>query len=143
MTEDIIKAICAAIYSEFGEEYTIYTEAVAQDVQTPCFFVICTQPKLNRYMDNEYYQEIPVVVQYLPENTDNYRCECNDVFEQLSLNLDTISFEDSCVHGTDTRGEIIDGVLNFFVDYNMMVYKSTEPKTTMRKFSSHTNVERA
>lgn len=143
MTEDIIKAVCAAIYSEFGEEYTIYTEAAAQNTQVPCFFVICTQPKLNRYMDNEYYQEIPIVVQYLPQNTENYRSECEDAFERLSLNLDTISFEDSCVHGTDTRGEIIDGVLNFFVNYDMMVYKNTEPKAPMRKFSSHTNVERA
>lgn len=143
MTEDIIKAVCAAIYNEFGDGYTIYTEAVAQDAQTPCFFVICTQPKLNRYMSDEYYQEIPIVVQYLPQNTENYRSECEDVFERLSLSLDTISLDDSCVHGADTHGEIIDGVLNFFVDYNMMVYKNTEPKTPMRKFSSHTNVERA
>lgn len=135
MTEDIIKAVCAAIYSQFGNGYTIYTEAVAQDAQTPCFFVICTQPKLNRYMSDEYYQEIPIVVQYLPQNTENYRSECEDVFERLSLNLDTISFEGSCVHGADTHGEIIDGVLNFFVDYNMMVYKNTEPKARMEKIS--------
>lgn len=135
MTEDIIKAVCAAIYSEFGEGYTIYTEAVAQNAQVPCFFVICTQPKLNHWMCSEYYQEIPIVVQYLPQNTENYRSECEDVFERLSLNLDTISFEDSCVHGTDTRGEIIDGVLNFYVDYEMMVYKNTEPKARMEKIS--------
>lgn len=135
MTQEIIKAVCAAIYSEFGEGYTIYTEAVAQNAQVPCFFVICTQPKLNRWMCSEYYQEIPIVVQYLPQNTENYRSECEDVFERLSLNLDTISFEDSCVHGTDTRGEIIDGVLNFYVDYDMMVYKNTEPKARMEKIS--------
>lgn len=133
MVQEIIKAVCAAIYNEFGDGYTIYTEAVAQDAAVPCFFVICTQPKLNRYMDNKYYQEIPIVVQYLPTDSENYRSECEDVFERLSLSLDTISLDDSCVHGADTRGEIIDGVLNFFVNYDMMVYKNTEPKARMEK----------
>ena len=35
MTEDIIKAVCAAIYNEFGDGYTIYTEAVVQDAAVP------------------------------------------------------------------------------------------------------------
>ena len=37
MTEEIIAAIASALAGEFGEGYTVYGEAVEQNLQTPCF----------------------------------------------------------------------------------------------------------
>lgn len=132
MTQDIISAVCAAIYNAFGEGYTIYTEAVAQDADAPCFFVLCTQPSINRWMCDEYYQKVPIIVQYLPTDSDNYRSECSEVFEKLSYCLDKIPFDGSFMHGSELRGEIMDGVVNFFVNYNTMVVKNTTPTPAMR-----------
>ena len=136
MTEDIIKAVCTAIYGEFGEGYTLYTEAVAQDAAVPCFFVICTQSRLNRVMGDLYHKETPLVIQYLPEDTENYRSECEDVSERLFLTLDQIPFKGGYINGTELRAEIIDGVLNFFVNYDMNVIKQTPSAPRMEKISN-------
>ena len=133
MTEDIIKAVCAVIYDVFGDGYRIYTEAVAQDADAPCFFVLCMQPSINRRLGDEYLQKTPVIVQYLPQSDEEYRAECTDVFEKLSLNLDKIPFDGSFMHGADLRGDIVDGVLNFYVRYDTFVTKLTEPKARMEK----------
>jgi len=133
MTEDIIKAVCAVIYGLFGDGYKIYTEAVAQDADAPCFFVLCTTPSINRRLGDEYFQKTPVIVQYLPQNDEEYRTECTDVFEKLSLNLDMIPLEDSYIHGLDLHGEIIDGVLNFYVRYDTPIVKTKEPTARMEK----------
>jgi hypothetical protein len=135
VTEEIIQAVCAAIYGEFGEGYTLYTEAVAQDAAVPCFFVICTQSRLNRVMGDLYHKETPLVIQYLPKDTENYRSECEDASERLFLTLDQIPFKDGYINGTELRAEIIDGVLNFFVNYDMNVIKQTPQAPRMEKIN--------
>lgn len=37
MTNDIISAICKALYQVFGAEYKIYKESVEQGLEEPCF----------------------------------------------------------------------------------------------------------
>ena len=136
MTGDIIKAVCAAIYGEFGEGYTLYTEAVEQNALTPCFFVICTQTEIHPYLENRYYKRIPLVIQYLPENTENYRSECQEAAERLFLTLDQIPFEDGYINGTGMKAEIVDGVLNLYVDYDMFVYKQEAAAPRMEKLET-------
>ena len=44
MINKIIDGICAAIHSEFGKDYEIYTETAEQGLTEPCFSVICVKP---------------------------------------------------------------------------------------------------
>ena len=140
MTEEIIKAVCKAIYEEFGSEDTLYSEAVEQNMKTPCFFVLCAAPELNRFLGNRYFKKTPVVIQYFPLETAKPKTECENIAERLFLLLDQIPFEDSFINGTDLNAKIVDGVLNFFVDYNMFVHKVKAPKDKMKSLTMTSEV---
>lgn len=45
MINKIIEGISLALSEEFGEDYKNYTEEVTQDLEKPCFFILCNTPK--------------------------------------------------------------------------------------------------
>ena len=53
--------------------------------------------------------------------------------------LEVLQLEEQILQGSEMNFEIIDGVLHFFVDYKVFVYRQTEPDVYMEKL----NVERA
>ena len=136
MTEDIIEAVCAAIYTEFGEGYELYTEAVAQNMQTPCFFVMSINPKLERFLGNRYLRHTPIAVQYFPSDEQNARSECEAAAEKLFLILDQIPFDNGYINGTQVSSEIADGILNFFITYDFFVNRQEAAKPVMRNLTT-------
>ena len=75
MINKIIKGISQALYSEFGEEYNIYTEDIMQGLNEPCFFIQCINPKITLFRGNRYYRENQFAIQNFPKSKD-YRAEC-------------------------------------------------------------------
>lgn len=126
MVNSIIEAIAVALNSEFGDSFKIYTEEKHEYLQEPCFFVSCINPSNRLFLDRRYFRENMFVVQYFPENSLNKRTECNAIAERLYSCLEWLNVSDDPVMCSKMHYEIIDGVLNFFAEYNLFVIKTKE-----------------
>lgn len=125
MINSIIEAIGISLDEEFNSEagkiYAIYKNADKQGLEEPCFFISCTNCAQKLFFNRKYFREHTFRIQYLPGNGQNKE-ECSAVMERLFYCLEWLTVTDSPVMGTKMRGEIVDGVLNFFVNYDMYVY---------------------
>ena len=123
MINSIIESISIALNAEFGDDYTIYSESVEQGLKEPCFFVFCLNPTTKLFLGKRYFRENQFCLQYFPADKDRAKEECNAVAERLFSCLEYIIVTGDLVRGTKMKYEVVDGVLNFFVNYDLFVYK--------------------
>lgn len=123
MINSIIDAISIALNAEFGDNYNIYTESIEQGLKEPCFFVQCINPSSERFLGNKYKRTNQFCIQYFPSSEDKYN-ECMDVADRMFFSLDVVG--DNEWLGTKMGSEIVDDVLNFFVNYDGFVYRTKE-----------------
>ncbi len=131
MINKIIDGICEKLNESFGDGYEIYTELKNQGLKEPCFSVMCVNPISNQVIGNRYFRNNLFSILYFPASKEP-KAETNAVLESLYLALETVTIKEtlpddivkeSLVRGTNMRGELVDGVLNFLVNFNMFVYK--------------------
>lgn len=131
MINKIIDGICEKLNESFGDGYEIYTELKNQGLKEPCFSVMCVNPISNQVIGNRYFRNNLFSILYFPASKEP-KAETNVVLESLYLALETVTIKEtlpddtvkeSLVRGTNMRGELVDGVLNFLVNFNMFVYK--------------------
>lgn len=127
MINSIIESISIALNAEFGDDYTIYSESVEQGLKEPCFFVFCLNPTTKLFLGKRYFRKNPFCVQFIPGDKDRVKEECNAVAERLFSCLEYITVTGDLVQGTQMNYEIVDGILNFFVNYDLFVYKIIKP----------------
>lgn len=141
MINSIIEAISVALNDEFGDDYEIHMEELEQGLEEPCFFITCMNPTTKLFLGKRYFQTNQFCIQYFPE-TDEKQRECNDVAERMwqCLEYITIYGEDKPIMGTQMNYEVVDGVLNFFVNYDCFI-KKTEQQTPMESLQAGTNVK--
>jgi len=120
---DIIDAICITINNVFGDEYTIYTESIKQGFEEPCFFIHNFSSTNNLFLGNRYFRESQFCINYFPSDPNGKNTECNDVAERLYECLDWLDVGDNLLRGIGLKHDILDGVLNFYVNYNAFEYK--------------------
>lgn len=125
MINSIIESISISLNDEFGDEYTTYTESVEQGLKEPCFFVSCINPTNRIFLGKRYFRTNQFCLQYFPAHRDRAKEECNAVAERLFSCLEYITVTGDLVRGTKMKYEVADGILNFFVNYDMFVYKET------------------
>ncbi len=126
MINSIIESIAVALNSEFGSEYTVYTESIEQGLKEPCFFVLCINTASRIFFDKRYFKENQFCIQYFPADKLRKREECNEVNERLFSCLEYVLNGGDLIRGTKMNGEIVDGILNFFVNYDLFVKKPSE-----------------
>ena len=127
----IIDGISVALDAEFNaesEEYTIRANELKQGLKEPCFFISCINPTFRLFFDKRYFRESPFCIQYFPKSRNKAKEECNDVADRLFLALEYITVDGDLTMGTKMHSEFVDGVLNFFVNYDAFVYiRKDEP----------------
>jgi hypothetical protein len=139
MINDLIVGISMALNTEFGDGYTIYREEIKQDLQEPCFFIgellVSRNPTPN-HMERTLNS---FDVLYFPQSK-KYQSEIRDVADRMfdALELITLTNGDK-VRGISRRAEEHDGVLHFFVDYNMNL-RLAESGDTMQTLTVETEV---
>lgn len=124
MINSIIGAISISLNAEFTEkEYEVHMEEIRQDLKEPCFFISCVNPTSNLFLWKRYFRENKFVIQYFPESTNDSQRECNEVAERMILCLEyiTVFGEEKPIRGIKMKYEVVDGVLNFFVNYDCFV----------------------
>ena len=128
MINAIIKAIAKALDEQFNAEadaYEIYDEEIKQDLQEPAFFIQSLNPSTDLFLGKRYLQHTHILIQYFPKSETDYQAECNAIGQQLIWIVEWITCEgdDRPIRGTKMHYEVIDGILNFFVDYEFFIRK--------------------
>ena len=141
MIENITEGILAAIREEFGEGYTLYTEAVKQGLKEPCFFITCISPNIRLYRGRRYLHTNGYTIQYLTDAAEP-RAECAAVAERLFGCLELITVDEDLMRGTGMNADIVaeDGLLNFTVNYDFFSYRPNE-ETKMDEFEGETTLK--
>lgn len=140
MINKIIDGISVAINTRFDDTYDIYTESVEQGLEEPCFLILCLNPTSKQFLGKRYFRTNQFCINYFP-SSDEKRSECNEVMEQLLSALEYITVDGDLIRGTDMHCEVVDNVLNFFVNYDMFVYKDSEGAEVMGTFEHNTIVK--
>lgn len=134
MINSVICGISAALDAEFGSGYEVYMEEVKQEHKKSCFLISCVSSAKSLFAGKRYSRQNMFCIQYFPE-TENIRQECYAVIERLYECLECIflSNEEKSVRGTQMKGEIIDNVLKFSVNYDFFTWKTKqdEPMETI------------
>lgn len=141
MINSIIEAISISLNEEFGDGYETHMEEIKQGLKEPCFFITCLNPTTELFLGMRYFRTNQFCIQYFPETNEKQR-ECNGVAERMLQCLEyiTIYGEDKPIMGTKMKYEVVDGVLNFFVNYDCFIRK-TEQQTPMESLQASTSVK--
>ncbi len=139
MINSIIAGISTTLDGAFG--YEVYGEEIKQGLKEPCFFVRCLNPTYNLFLGNRYFRKNNFVIQYFPKSEHNPNTECYTMAEELMQNLEYIPVLDGSIRGTGMHYEVVDGVLNFFINYDCFVYKIHEDETPMEEMKSNTTLQ--
>ncbi len=127
MIDLIISGISNALFEVFG--YENYATKIPQDLEAPCFFIQCIEPKIKKYISTRYLRTNHFVIQYFPKSEDDGDMECNNTGERMFECLEVINADGFLLRGTEMRFEVKDGVLHFFVDYNSFIRKVKQKET--------------
>ena len=126
MIPAIVDGIVGALRTALPD-MKVYTEQVPQNFTEPCFSVRCPSLTNKPFLGNRYRRNNLFAVQYHPWSFMDANEECHMAQDMLYRILEYITVEGDLVRGTGMRGEIHDGVLTFFVNFNMFV--RIEPET--------------
>ena len=132
IVNDIIAAISIALNAEFNPDgearYEVTAEEIKQNLQEPCFYIQCINPTHEQFLGRRYFRQLPFVIQYFPESKTEYETECNGVAERMVWCLEYITCvgEDKPIRGTRMHSEVVDGVLNFRVNYDGFMLKEDD-----------------
>lgn len=126
MINDIIDGIARKLNLNFGSDYAIYKEDVSQGLTEPCFSIVHLQSDNTGKLPVRYLRRNAFDVHFYPKEGDNMKSEMYRVGEYLFLCLEYINVLDNLVRASKMRYEIVDGVLHFFVNYDIFIKKQTD-----------------
>ena len=141
MINSIIEAVSAALNEEFGDGYEIHMEEIEQGLKEPCFFIFCLNSTNDPFPGKRHFRTNQLCIQYLPETSDSQR-ECNDVAERMWQCLEYVvaDGDDRPRRGTKMKYKVVDGILNFFVNYDCFT-RTEQPQTSMGGLELNTDVK--
>lgn len=141
MINTLIASISIVLNAEFGDRYKIHREAKKQGLKEPCFFIQCLNPTEKLFFGKRYFRQNQFCIQYFPEDEIHGNQECCSVAERILSCLEYLNVCGDSVMGTKMRYEVADGILHFFVNYDLFVYKVVESAPALESISSETHVK--
>lgn len=122
MINDIVIGIAQALNGVFGDDYEIYSQEVEQGLKEPCFLILLVDSSNERIIGSRFKRKQPFNILYFSKD-DETTNDMYSVGERMNDALEFISFRDGKLMGTEMSFKVIDGVLNFLVDYNFTTIK--------------------
>lgn len=121
MLNDIITGIAKALGTIFGPDYRVYKNDVKQGLTEPCFFIATLKPEQKPLLGDRAIWRNPFDIHFFPKEPGTNE-ELYNVAEQLMFGLRYITLPNGdLLRGLSISYEAVDGVLHFFVTYNMIV----------------------
>lgn len=131
MLNEIIKGVSAKLNTSFGDGYKIYQDDVKQGLKKPCFFIAVLQPELSPLLGTRRMNRNPLDVQYIPSDP----CKNAEMFSVAGKLVEALAFitlpDGDILRGTSMNYEVVDGVLHFFVNYNLTLVQVSTEETPM------------
>jgi hypothetical protein len=120
MINDIISGISAALDTEFGDGYTIYTEYVEQGMNTPGFYIDCLAPGREKVSLGMYADTMNFDIHYFPQGA-NVKGDCYETGARLMDCMMRIALSDGTLMDGKAMSFSIKGdVLHFLVSYKTL-----------------------
>lgn len=131
---DIVAGISQALRTAFGKEHRIYRDEVEQGFVEPCFFIAPLRTSIRQVVGRRYYQTHSFDIHYYPPPQ---KCAqpMNEAADILPLVLEYIEVGGDRIRGTKMSAEIQDGILHFFVSYDVFVLKPNQRPETMLTYT--------
>nr|DAS27041.1 MAG TPA: tail completion protein [Caudoviricetes sp.] len=131
MLNEIIKGVAVGLHTAFGDGFKIYQDDVKQSLKRPCFFIAVLQPELSPLLATRCMNRNPLDIQYIPSDPGK-NAEMFGVAGKLVEALAFITLPGGdLLHGTAMNYEVVDGVLHFFVNYNLPLVQVPAEETPM------------
>lgn len=141
MINDIINGISVKLNEVFGSKCKIYKENIKQGLVEPCFNIVVLEPTQSAKLPSRYFRSYPFDIHYFPESSDKPKEEMYEVAEKLLIGLEYITVLDNFCRGTKMRYELVDGVLHFFVNYDLYIKKEVNQGVYMDNLTSNIKLE--
>lgn len=126
MLNEIIKGVSMKLNAAFGNRYRAYENDVKQGLKPPCFFIGVLKPELSPLVGRRYLSTNPFDIRFIPPDGGR-NTEMFSVAAELLEALEYITLPDGdMLRGTGMSYEVVDGVLHFFVSYNLTLIKPVE-----------------
>lgn len=129
MIKDIIEGVCSNInkYINTEGEYAVYTEAVKQGLNTPCFFVGCNKYSDELYRGNRYKVYAGIEIRfYFNQDSDTVKADTQSILEKLWDCTEIIDYDNGQLRGVERKWENKDDGLMFYVSYGFFYYRNEE-----------------
>ena len=139
MLNDVINGIAVQLDTLFG--YTVYIDSVKQDLAAPCFLIKAVTTSQEQEVDRFYKRQQKFDVMYFPQNTEDPTREIETVTDALWMGLEYINMGSDIVRGAKMHTEVADGVLHFFVNYDIRVEKERPTTDLMRILNQKESVK--
>lgn len=121
--DDVVHGISRKLNAAFGQGYRIYENDVKQGLKEPCFFIASLSPSRIQLVGRRYRQIMPFDIAYFPKDGGD-NSGMNSIGDQLLDVLEYVTLPPNApVRGVKMRYEIVDGVLHFFITYELHLMK--------------------
>lgn len=127
-TKDIRRAIIKVLQDAFPN-LSVYGDEIAQGFKEPCFFVKGLPGTQTKEIGRRYNRTTSFNIHYFAKGSDDawdMDVKLYELFENLYVNGDLY-------RGSGLTGEVVEGVLHFFVDYNFQVIRESENYPKMQE----------
>lgn len=142
MLNDILSGVNAKLKELFGEDTVIYTDAVEQGLVEPCFFVGFLEPSEKTVIGRRRFRSTGIYIQYLPGSPAQINRELYRVADILMDGMESITLKNGDIlRGTGISSKASEGVLNFFVNYNMFIIKPAGQSPDMGEIETEVRKE--
>ncbi|MFC3788361.1 DUF6838 family protein [Paenibacillus sp. GCM10012307] len=132
---DVRHAVSRALDAAFPD-VPIYGEEIKQGLDPPCFFVKLFPVVQERQQGRRYIRQHTFDIHFFPRGFETGRTEtANEDIHQLSDMLyDVMEYIDcnGMIRGSGLRHEVVDGVLHFFVSYDLHVLRQRPASSPMQ-----------
>lgn len=135
MIENILNGMIKKLRETFPD-HPVYTDAVEQGVQMPCFFIAHVTGAREQIINNRYQDRHVFCVHYLPDNPDNSESKAR-VIERLYDGLEFISLPDGDIQGKDLHAEPVGEMIHFYATYAVQIMYIKNQVKPMDSIASH------
>lgn len=124
---DLIKSALARRLAALFPGITIYKEKVEQGLKYPSFFILQLNVTQERDLRPYRWLNFQMNIRYRPiKDYNSKRSELDQLGLDMLDGLEEVEVEGKPLRGRDMNYEIIDGVLQFFINFRMRVKKEQE-----------------
>lgn len=141
MVNKLIDGLSLKLNQFFGDGFSIYSEETEQGFQRPCFFITILSPSQKNLIGNRSLRQYPFDIRYYPTiqgNNNELQSTASSLYEALEY---VQLIDDDLIRGTKMYHEVVDGILHFYVNFDMVVTKVVPVEEKMSELHHGTNVE--